>query len=178
MRVRNRFSFGLMGVLGAVAAGSVAWSAGWPLGLIGRSSPATSGPAAAGGSLLICGGGALPEEVRMRFLDLAGGPESARIVVIPTAHTAADSPEADAIYLKPWRDRGVRSVTLLHTRSKARADDPEFIRPLKDATGVWIGGGVQSALARAYGGTEVERELKQLIGAGGSSAAPRRARPS
>src|SRR4051812_20697933 len=48
--------------------------------------------AAKGGALLICGGGKMPAEVRSRFLELAGGPH-AEIVVIPTAHAAADSPQ-------------------------------------------------------------------------------------
>src|SRR6202790_5685299 len=43
-----------------------------------------SRPASRGGALVICGGGGIPEAVRNRFLELAGGP-LARIVVIPTA---------------------------------------------------------------------------------------------
>src|SRR5262249_57055449 len=36
------------------------------------------------GSLVIVGGGSLPDSIRLRFLDLAGG-KKARLVVIPTA---------------------------------------------------------------------------------------------
>ncbi len=118
-----------------------------------------------GGSLLICGGGKMPTQVRQRFLDLAGGP-AAKIVVIPTAHTAADSTRADAIYLDPWRDLGAR-VSMFHTRSRDQANDPEFVKTLSEATGVWISGGMQSNLARAYGGTEVERQLKKILDRGG-----------
>src|SRR4051794_6343222 len=46
-----------------------------------------------GGALVICGGGELPEPIRNRFLELAGGPR-ARIVVIPTADMMADGPAA------------------------------------------------------------------------------------
>lgn len=118
------------------------------------------------GSLLICGGGKTPEDVRVRFLELAGGPR-AKIVVIPTAHTAADSADADAIYLAPWRERGAEAVAMLHTRSRDRANDPAFLESLAGATGVWITGGKQSMLASAYGGTEVERQLKKLLERGG-----------
>ena len=44
-----------------------------------------------GGALVICGGGLLPENVRGRFLELAGG-TAAKIVVIPTANGFADGP--------------------------------------------------------------------------------------
>ena len=59
-----------------------------------------------------------------------------------------------------------RSVRF-HTRSRDEANDPDFCRPLEDATGVWIGGGKQTALTRAYLGTEVERLLKAVLDRGG-----------
>lgn len=119
----------------------------------------------AGGALVICGGGKLPDAVRDRFCELAGG-RRARIVVIPTAHAIADRPNTDLL-LEPWRSRGVASAMILHTRSRDRANDPEFIRPLTEATGVWLGGGKQSMLTAAYLGTEVEKQLKALLDRGG-----------
>ena len=67
-------------------------------------------------TLVIGGGGELPEAIRDRFVELAGGPR-ARIVVIPTAHRVADGPDANAV-LDPWIGQGVASVRLLHTRSR------------------------------------------------------------
>ena len=128
--------------------------------------PVVPGLAPGSGSLLICGGGKMPDEVKGRFLDLAGG-ANARIVVIPSAHAAADAPNAEAIYLDPWKALGAGRVSMLHTRSRDRVADPEFLRPLLDATGVWIGGGKQSALADLYGGTEVENQLRALVARGG-----------
>ena len=118
-----------------------------------------------GGALLICGGGLLPDEVRDRFVELAGG-RDARIVVIPTAHASADGPP-DERRLEPWQSRGVASVRLFHARSHSEADDPVFSRALGEATGVWIGGGTQRRLTEAYLGTEVERQLKALLARGG-----------
>jgi cyanophycinase len=118
-----------------------------------------------GGALLICGGGKLPQEVRDQFLALAGG-RGARIVVIPTAHRSADGPDAGQA-LEMWKGRGAESVKLLHTRSRDRANDAEFVRPLVEATGVWIGGGSQSLVTGVYAGTEVERQLKALLDRGG-----------
>ena len=74
---------------------------------------------------------------------------------MPTARTRAGRS-------RPGRTRRVASVRLLHTRSRQEANDPEFVRPLTEATGVWIGGGTQSLLTDAYLGTEVERQLMAL----------------
>lgn len=118
-----------------------------------------------GGALVICGGGRLPDEVFNRFVELAGG-RQAKIVVIPTAHAAADGPNAMR-YLDNWKGRGVASVELLHTRSRPKANDPAFIKPLTEATGVWLAGGKQTWLAEVYAGTAVEQELKALLKRGG-----------
>ncbi len=122
-------------------------------------------PISGGGMLVICGGGTIPEPVRNRFLELAGGP-LARIVVIPTAGLIADGPSINTV-LDPWKDKGAASVQLVHTRSRAQANDAEFVRPLTEATGVWFGGGRQNSIAEAYLGTEVERQLKALLERGG-----------
>jgi cyanophycinase len=119
------------------------------------------------GALVICGGGRLPESVRREFVRLAGGPK-ARIVVIPTASESADGPAAMlAEYLEPWNKQGVASVVLLHTRSRVKADEPGFTRPLEEATGVWFSGGDQSRVTDAYLGTAVERMLRGVLERGG-----------
>jgi cyanophycinase len=122
-------------------------------------------PTTAGGSLVICGGGALPDPVRDRFFELAGG-RRAKIVVIPTASMAADRPGVTRA-LDIWRERKPEWVELLHTRSRELADDPTFVKPLTEATGVWIGGGDQARLTQAYLGTAVERQLMALLNRGG-----------
>jgi cyanophycinase len=117
------------------------------------------------GKLVICGGGTLPEEITRRFIDLAGGPD-ARIVVIPTASEAADYPNS-SWFLETWHRNGARNVTLLHTRDRRRANDPQFVKPLENATGVWIGGGKQHRLTEAYLGTKVEQLMHALLARGG-----------
>src|SRR5262249_48429065 len=113
----------------------------------------------ASGSLVIAGGGDLPDGAGDRFLELAGG-RAARVVVIPTATECAEMPELldSPTY---WKQRGAASVVLLHTRSRQRANDPAFVKPLTEATGVWMTGGDQVLLAEAYNGTLVERELQR-----------------
>ena len=55
--------------------------------------------------------------------------------------TPTGRPPRLAEFLEPWNKRGVASAVLLHTRSRARADEPGFTRPLEEATGVWFSGG-------------------------------------
>ena len=119
----------------------------------------------AGGALVIHGGGRITDEVRARFIELAGG-SNARILVVPTAQSYADTPKVERL-MEFWRPQPVESVALFHTRSREKADDPEFLRPLREATGVWFTGGLQSAISDAYLGTAVERELKALLVRGG-----------
>src|SRR5688500_1917809 len=51
-------------------------------------------PPTSPGTLVICGGGDVPDSVMLHFIELAGGPQ-ARIVFIPTAAEGADSDEQD-----------------------------------------------------------------------------------
>jgi len=118
------------------------------------------------GTLMICGGGKLPAAIRDQFCKLAGGPQ-ARIVVIPTATARADRPEHLADLLKDWKTCDVGSVQLLHTRSRQTADDPSFVRPLTEATGVWLTGGDQVFLTNAYLGTAVQAQLNGVLARGG-----------
>jgi len=117
------------------------------------------------GTLFIAGGGSLPDLAHKRFLDLAGGSKG-KLVVIPTAHSKADRLEQ----LKGdtwWKSQPLASVVFLHTRSRDEANDPVFVKPLVEATAVWMSGGDQSLLTAAYRGTAVERELHKLLDRGG-----------
>jgi cyanophycinase len=122
------------------------------------------GPAA--GTLVIVGGGVLGPEIIRRFVDAAGGPQ-ARIVVIPTAGEQDTFP-ADWNGLRQLRNAGPREVTVLHTRDPQQANSEGFVRPIREATGVWIPGGRQWRLADSYLGTRVLQELHSLLARGGA----------
>ena len=117
------------------------------------------------GIILLAGGGDLPPEIYRSFVKLSGGPYS-RIVVIPTADEGEDYP-SDWVGLEPFLTAGSRSVRVLHTRSRQRADDADFVAPLQNATGVWIMGGRQFRLVDAYLGTRVAVELQKVLDRGG-----------
>jgi cyanophycinase len=117
------------------------------------------------GALVIQGGGATPDAVRDRFLELAGG-QQARLVVIPTASADAHRTDQSSRF-EFWQKTPAATVVHLHTLDRDQANDAAFVKPLTEATGVWLGGGDQARLIAAYRGTAVERELHKLLARGG-----------
>jgi cyanophycinase len=122
-----------------------------------------TGPAR--GSLLVIGGGNLGAEILNRFIALAGGPDTP-VVYIPTAGDAQDYPQshASAAFL---RKAGCKNVTVLHTRDRAVADSETFVAPLRNAGGIFFGGGRQWRLVDAYLGTLAQREFEAVLARGG-----------
>jgi cyanophycinase len=119
-----------------------------------------------GGSLVICGGGRLPEEVYDEFVKLAGGPK-ARLVVIPSAYPFASTAAMKARY-SGWRAYRTLSLDYLDAQSRAEADTERFVAPLRRATGIWLAGGSQVRLARLYAGTKAEDAMRTVLERGGT----------
>jgi cyanophycinase len=115
--------------------------------------------------IVIHGGGNVTNEVKERFVALAGGPH-ANFVLIPTAMSDQEI-DPDKMRRSFAKEYDVERVTVLHTRDRAGANSPGFVELLRHATGVWIKGGRQWRLADAYLGTAVEREIKALLARGG-----------
>ena len=133
------------------------------------SSSNTSGPIKVGpehGSLVVVGGGGLGSEIINKFVELAGGPQHARIIVIPTAGEQDTFP-ADWVGLRQFRAAGVKHISVLHTRDRKVADRDGFAAPIREATGVWIPGGRQWRLADSYLNTKTLEELNNLLERGG-----------
>ena len=118
------------------------------------------------GPLVLASGQDVPKEVRAAFFALAGK-DQAKIVVIPTALATADEAATIEEVLKSWRELKAASVVVLHTRDRKTADDPEFVKPLAEATAVWFPHGQRDRILKAYRGTRVEKELKKLQARGG-----------
>src|SRR5438034_9347497 len=68
------------------------------------------------GSLIIVGGGAMPDSVTQAFLKLAGA-DQARIILIPTAGDAADQGDRQAL-TAVWEKRTNAPVHVLHPRDQ------------------------------------------------------------
>jgi len=120
----------------------------------------SSGPGK--GTLIAVGGGYIPDSIIDEFIVLAGGTD-APIVLIPTA---SENPDTTGIQ-KMWRDKGVKNISVLHTKNKETANSKEFTRPLRKAKAVWFGGGRQWRLVDSYKGTKTEKLLWKILERGG-----------
>jgi cyanophycinase len=126
----------------------------------------TEGPA--NGHLIIAGGSLRDTSVFNLFIELAGGTD-ASIVVIPTA-SGDEAFEGDSVFIhieQSFNRRGFRNVTILHTRDPREADSRAFVKPIREATGVWFQGGRQWRLADSYLNTLTHEELNTLLNRGG-----------
>jgi cyanophycinase len=112
------------------------------------------------GTLVLVGGGNVPEEAASRFVAAAGGAE-ALIVVITTAH--GDDPPEDDAELEWLTAAGAARITRLHVRNCSEAADPNLAKVLKKAGGVWFVGGRQWRLVDAFLDTPVESLLGELL---------------
>lgn len=121
---------------------------------------ATEGPK---GRLVIIGGGERTDEIMKRFVDLAGGPEKAVIVVIPLA--SGNAQEAGERGEAEFRALGVKKASwLLFTKEEAISGG--VAGKLAGATGVFFTGGDQIRVTRVILGTPVHKALLDLHRAG------------
>ena len=150
-------AWGSVLILSLVLAAAKWWPAAWKTIAADNQKPADA--RVSGGALLIVGGGEVTQEIRRRFVELAGGPQ-ARIVVIPASEPGADDVER---WLRPWRSLGVSHCEMLHAADRSKADSSGFCEPLTKTTGVWFTGGRQAFLAERYVDTAVEKCLRDLL---------------
>lgn len=127
-------------------------------------------PLLAQGPLFIVGGGPQPDALVRDFVQLAGGPGRARIVVMAMASAdGATGGEEKAVQLRTF---GATATNLWIDR--AQADLDSVARLLDGATGIWFGGGLQTRLAAVLRGTKVAAAIaaRHRAGAvvGGTSA--------
>jgi len=166
-----------------VGAGTAAFAG--PSGSSGPSGP--SGPSGsyaqaapeygpAKGTLVIVGGGSAEGTTIMeKFIELGGGAEKGKFVIVPTAggnfvgtgdaRKPREYVEANAV--ASWTRRGVKNVRMLHTQDPKVADTVEFASVLRDATAVWFDGGRQWNIVDSYAGTLTYREFHKVLERGG-----------
>jgi cyanophycinase len=123
----------------------------------------TEGPAK--GSLIIAGGNLRDTAVVNKFIELSGG-KDALIVFIPTASGSQSFDTVRTVSI--LTNSGATNVRLLHTYNKDVANTEEFASILRQAGGVFFGGGRQWQLVDAYGGTLTEKEIRKVLDRGGA----------
>jgi cyanophycinase len=117
------------------------------------------------GKLIIVGGGNMPDSLFTFFANYCGGKDQP-IVYIPTATTDEEYIKEGG-HLVKFTSRGFTNLSTIHTRDKVKADDPRNIELVKNAKGIFFGGGDQDLIAAAYGGTQLYKEFIALLDRGG-----------
>lgn len=106
-----------------------------------------------------------------RFTALAGGAE-AHIVVISTA--SAFGEEVKRIYTDVFSRLGAKTVSTIGPKTREEADDPELVRLVASATGIFMSGGNQLILSTVIAGTTLGAAIQQAhergVLIGGTSA--------
>jgi cyanophycinase len=116
------------------------------------------------GYLFIIGGGSRPESMMKRFIDLAHNFQSGKIIIFPMA--SAVPGEVGPEQADQLRGFGAHSVEY-HILSREQALDPENVKLLDDAGGIFFSGGVQSRLADVLNGTPILDKLHEFYKKGG-----------
>jgi cyanophycinase len=93
-----------------------------------------------------------------RFVKLCGG-NTADIVVIPTASKLADTGER---YEKIFTDLGVAKVEAINFDTRRDCSEPNRLKRMKQASGIFITGGNQLRLTTLIGGTPVAKLIRTL----------------
>jgi cyanophycinase len=106
-----------------------------------------------------------------RFVEVAGGAEDARIAVIPTASSLADT---GSRYEKLFLRLGARKVDVLPFSERGDAGREDWLRVLGLATGIFLTGGNQLRISTILGGTPVAKAIRRRnargVAVGGTSA--------
>lgn len=131
---------------------------------LGAAAPgaAQSAPTAPAGPLFIVGGGRQPDALVERFIELSGGPDRARIAVIPLA--SAQPERSGQGKVEHFEEFGAESFVLLTAAEEAHA--PGTAERLREATGIWFTGGSQSRITDALTGSPLFEAILERNRAG------------
>lgn len=132
---------------------------------------ALASPAFAAGPLVLMGGGERPPEALQRFVDWAGGPKARLLVVSWASSEPAASYEGVRQDFAPLKPASIEMAPLAPLDAAGRE---KFLSLLKNATGVFFGGGDQARIMDVLMDEELLRAVRQRhrdgIVFGGTSA--------
>lgn len=119
------------------------------------------------GTLVICGGGVVPDAVKQQFVETVQ--DQKPVLIIPIA---SDNPDGAISSVSKWlKEREVVEIlSPLSVEVDGQVDQghiADLCDKINRCGGIWICGGQQTRVAKAYVGTEVETAIKGLIERGG-----------
>ncbi len=117
-----------------------------------------------GGHLLVIGGAEdkyNERRILRKFLELAGGPENAEVLIVPVA---SDYPEFAAdVYTQAFRNLGVANPRVLRATSRQDVVNADVEKLLDGVTGIIMTGGDQMRLVSILGGTKLAAGIRKLV---------------
>ena len=110
------------------------------------------------------------QRVLRKFFELCGG-EGAQIAVIPTASKLNETGDR---YEQMFLDMGADEVSVLDFDTRRDAHEPNRVRAIQEADGIFITGGNQLRLSTILGGTPIAQPIRARnargVPVGGTSA--------
>lgn len=91
------------------------------------------------------------------MLDLAGGAD-AHVVVLPAASSESTTGQ---VYARLFRELGAAEASVVRFPRRETCADPDRLRPLERATGIFLTGGNQLRLTSILGGTPLARLIRR-----------------
>jgi cyanophycinase len=117
------------------------------------------------GTLIIIGGHEDKEGKRAILRQVAQHVNGGRLVI---ATVASHEPQGYfPSYQRAFADLGVTELVELYVYDRAETADPEKLRVLDDAAGVFFSGGDQLRISSQLGDTPMERRLREIYEGGG-----------
>lgn len=116
------------------------------------------------GTLILAGGGRNEAPIRQAFLDaLPRNRENIRATLIPTGTADDDIPLEVNATQTHWKiDGNPITWSVLHTRDRKTAENPDFADQLNSADGVWMTGGKQERYA-VYPDTVTAKKIRDVL---------------
>jgi cyanophycinase len=117
------------------------------------------------GPLIIIGGGEDKEGQRLILREVARHLDGGKLVL---ATVASHQPEGYfEAYQKAFADLGIENLVELYVNDRAETLDPEKLRLLDDAAGVFFSGGDQLRISSQIGDTPIEQRVREIHERGG-----------
>ena len=118
------------------------------------------------GALVIIGGGGSTPEIWDKIVELAGGKENARFVMVTNA--AGDSAHLYANQCRELREMiGEERLIQMHLTTIQEANDEQKLSILREATGIFFVGGRQWRISEVYLNTLAHQEFLNVLARGG-----------
>ncbi|MDR0866235.1 MAG: cyanophycinase [Candidatus Symbiothrix sp.] len=118
------------------------------------------------GALVIIGGGTVVPVIWDKIIELAGGKEKAKLVIVTNASGDDGNLHQPAIDSAIVRI-GKENVSTLHLKTIQESNDPKNLESLRQATGIYFTGGRQWWIADAYLNTLAHQEFLNVLKRGG-----------